>query len=237
MTEVRHRVDQWIVSEQPSRKRPVGTPGSVTRRIRAPDRPRAERAIREFLDALGFDVDDPALSTSSARVTEAYTEILTAGYATTPIEALGSGFPVEDPGPVSALSVPILFVCPHHLLPAQGRAHVAFLPRHRVPGLSRVTRLLDVLGRRLVLQEDLTRQVVDALVEGLDVVGAVCVIEARHGCVAVEDFARRDAVFRTRAAVGDAETIASLDAEIGANLDRTWSTSASEPPARAPDSK
>lgn len=209
----------------------------MTERARAPDRARAERAIHDFLDALGFDPDDPALATSPARVVEAYLDILTRGYETTPEDALGEGFPVPDSGPVSALAVPLQFVCPHHLLPAQGIAHVAFQPGERVPGLSRVTRMIDVLGHRLVLQEDLTRQIAEVLVRGLDATAAVCVIEARHGCVAVEDFARRDTVFMTRAAEGAPDIIASLDAEIGARLNQTWSTSASEPPARAPDSK
>lgn len=206
-------------------------------RPRAVDIEGANQAVRDLLHALGFDESDPALGTSPARVTEAFSRVLTSGYDTDPIEALGSGFPVANSNPVVAQNIPLLFVCPHHLMPAQGYVQIAFVPKARVPGLSRLTRLVDTLGRRLVLQEDLAQDIVDTLKAGLDVTAALVRIDARHTCVALEDFARRDAVFVTRASVGSARLVSSLASQIGDRVAPFWSTSASEPPVGAHTSR
>lgn len=211
--------------------------GSVRARTRAVDRPRAEAAVRDLLAGLGFDPEDPALATSPARVVEAFVDVLTTGYSQSPEAALGAGFPVEADNPVIARAIPLQFVCPHHLMPARGLAHVGFVPRGRVPGLSRLTRLVDAVSRRLVLQEDIAAGIVEALAAALDVEAAVAVVEARHTCVAVEDFARADTTFVTRAERGPAARIASLDALLFGTVSAPWSTSASEPPAAPPGSK
>ncbi len=213
------------------RRKPVS--GSVRARPAEVDPKKAQAAVRDLFFALGFDPDDPALATSPARVTDAYSKVLTSGYDVKPVEALGSGFPIDNPNPVVAQDIPLLFVCPHHLMPAQGFVHIAFIPNERVPGLSRLTRLVDTLGRRLVLQEDLTQDIVDTLKEALDVKAALVRVHARHTCVALEDFARRDAVFVTRASVGPARLVSSLASQIDDRVAPFWSTSASEPPAEA----
>lgn len=237
------RDDRKSVSREGGDPSPPVASGSVRRRARPVDRARAEAAVRELLEALGFDSEDPALATSPARVTEAFADALTAGYATAPVDALGEGFPVQADHPVVATDIPLLFVCPHHLMPARGLAHVAFLPAGRVPGLSRLTRLVDAVGRRLVLQEDIAPDIVGALSDGLGVQAAVARIEAVHTCVAIEDFARRDAVFVTEASQGPAALVADLAARLprtrlgphtppsSGSVPAPWSTSASEPPA------
>ena len=186
---------------------------------------------------MGLDPSHPALRETPRRTAEAFVRVLTGGYDESPADALGGGFPIGGPGSVLALDIPLFFMCPHHLLPAKGRAHVAFLPRARAPGLGRIARLVDVLGRRLVLQEDLTRDIARALVEHGGGTAAGAIVEAQHGCVAVEDFARRDTVFRTRAAVGPARAVASLDAEIGASLAAPWPTSVSARPTESTASR
>lgn len=211
--------------------------GSVRRRTRPLDAAKAQAAVCDLLEALGFDSSDPALASTPARVTEAYATVLTAGYETAPATALGSGFPVSNHNPVLALDIPLLFVCPHHLMPAQGFVSIGFVPNERVPGLSRLTRLVDALGRRLVLQEDLTQDIVDALQAQLQVTAAVAEVRARHTCVALEDFARREAVFVTRACLGEDSVVSSLNSQISARLSPVWSTSASEPQVSAPASK
>jgi GTP cyclohydrolase I len=203
----------------------------VSARASAPDQPRAEQAVRDLLGALGLDPDHPALEETPRRTAEAFLGVLTGGYAEDPLAALGKGFPAKSRTPLVAIDVPLMFTCPHHLMPARGRAHVALLPRDRVPGLSRIARLVDVLGHRLVLQEDLTADIVEALQAGLGVLAAVAVVEARHTCVAIEDLARCETVFRTRARAGSAASCASLEAEIDASLRSPWPTSASEPTA------
>ncbi len=211
--------------------------GSVRSRTKPLDPSKAQAAVRDLLEALGFDPDDPALSSTPARVTEAYAKVLTAGYETAPGTALGAGFPIANHNPVLALDIPLLFVCPHHLMPAQGFVSIGFVPDGRVPGLSRLTRLVDALGRRLVLQEDLTQDIVDALSDQLQVTAAVAEVHARHTCVALEDFARREAVFVTRASLGADDLVSSLSSQISARLSPVWSTSASEPQVKAPASK
>ncbi|MCA9554802.1 MAG: GTP cyclohydrolase I [Myxococcales bacterium] len=192
--------------------------GSVLGRRHPPDLPRAEAAVRDLLEALGFDPRDPALATTPSRVAEAFARGLTAGYEADPQAVLGAGFPVQHPNPVVALGIPLLFVCPHHLMPARGVVHLAFLPKDRVPGLSRITALVDALGRRLVLQEDLTQHLAETLMKGIGARAAVAVVEATHTCVAAEDLARRDAVFRTQATVGPKAAVAELVRQVEAGL-------------------
>jgi GTP cyclohydrolase IA len=201
------------------------------------DPARAAKALREFLRALGFDAKDPALATTPETAATAFAERLLDGYRMTPGEALGAGFPVKNSGSIVATRIPLMFVCPHHLMPAQGVAHVAFVPRGRVPGLGRIAKLCDTLAHRLILQEDLTGAIAHALADHLDAEAALAIVEARHLCVAIEDPARRDTIFRTRAAVGSEEVIASLASEIDASLASSWPTSASKPPSRTRDSK
>jgi GTP cyclohydrolase I len=208
----------------------------ASRRRRA-DLARAEAAVRELLAALGIDPTDPAFAIAPATASRAYAERLLDGYASTADDALGRGYPVERSDAVIATRIPLLFVCPHHLMPAQGEAHVAFIPRGRVPGFGRIARLCDVLGHRLVLQEDLTHAIVRALRDHLDVEAALAIVEARHLCVALEDFARRNTTFRTRAALGSREAIASLAHEIDASLGTSWPTSSSKPHSSRRSSK
>lgn len=172
--------------------------------------------MRELLDALGVDTRDPTFATTPRTTARAYAEILLAGMREDPLAALGRGFPVgaRGRGVVVAAHLPLLFVCPHHLMPARGEAHVAFLPNERVPGLSRIGRLVDALSRRLVLQEELAGDITEALVRGLSVRAAAVVLEAEHTCVAIEDHARREARFFTRSSVGPAELVARLDRDL-----------------------
>ena len=211
--------------------------GSVRARSRAPDREAVEQAVSNLLAALGFDPADPALETTPARRAEALIDVLTGGYETTPEDALGRGFPAGGDGPVVATNIPLLFVCPHHLTVARGEAHVAFAPTERVPGLARIARLVDVLGRRLVLQEDLTDDIAEALHAALDAKAAVAIVEATHGCVAIENLACRDTLFTTRASRGPDALVASMVQLIGDTLRASWSTSASEPATDPPESK
>jgi GTP cyclohydrolase I len=208
------------------------TSGSIKDAARAPDREGAEAAIRSLLTALGLDPDHPALAETPERTAGAYLDRLASGYRTSPADALGRGFPVSSQDPVVATRLPVMFLCPHHLMPAKGEVHLAFVPKDRVPGLARIARLVDALAHRLVLQEDLGRWIVEALAEHLEVRAAVAIVEARHTCVAVEDFARSETSFRTRATHGAQKLVASLEAQIDASLASAWATSASEPPTR-----
>ncbi|MCB9652944.1 MAG: GTP cyclohydrolase I [Deltaproteobacteria bacterium] len=206
-------------------------------RPRTPDRVRAEDAVRALIDALGFDVETPELRDTPGRVVNAFLETLIAGYDTSASVAVGKGFPREHAAPIVSTGIPLSFTCPHHLMIAQGHVHIAFLPGGVVPGLSRLFRLVDALSRRLILQEDLTQDIVDALRADVRAKAAYVSIEARHGCIAVEDPKRRDAVIRTTANFGTPRNVESLRREIDATLGGPWKTSASGAPSQSPTSK
>jgi GTP cyclohydrolase I len=101
-------------------------------------------------------------------------------------------------------------MCPHHLLPSRGVAHVAYLPGARVVGFGQLARLVDCLAHRLVLEEDLARQVATALVEHLGARGAACVLDAEHLCLSVRGERRREARAHAQCFVGALEDDARL---------------------------
>ncbi|MBK8012043.1 MAG: GTP cyclohydrolase I [Deltaproteobacteria bacterium] len=212
-------------------------PGRAIPRVRAPDRARAEDALRAFLDALGFDPADVELRDTPTRVTRAFIEVLTAGYAQDGLGVLGSGFTSQHRGSVVSTRIPLVFTCPHHLMMAHGQAHLAFLPNGKIPGLARLFRLVDAMSHRLILQEDLTHEISDALREMLSATAAVVVIEAKHGCIAVEDLARKDTIIRTTSSFGARRNVESLQHEIDVTLFEPWKTSASDAPSPSHGSK
>ncbi len=184
-----------------------------------PDRARAAAAFRELLAAFGLESSgDPNLRDTAERCADAWADTLMAGYFVDPDASLGETYPSRADGPVVIVGIPLLSMCPHHLLPMLGHAHVAFVPEGRVPGFGAVPRLIDAYARRLVLQEDLTHDIAVGLARALGVASAACVVEARHSCVAVTAPAQRDAHFRTSASVGPAETGALLLGQIDASL-------------------
>jgi len=170
--------------------------------------------MRDFLDALGVDRTDPHLAETPARVVSAWSEVLIEGYRRDPVEALGDTFPAPSQGAVVVRGIPLISMCPHHLLPLVGEAHLAFLPRARLPGFGRLASFVDALAHRLVLQEALTQSIAETLHRAIDARATCVVIEARHLCVAVTDPGRQRAVFRTSATLGrgSASLLAQIDA-------------------------
>lgn len=154
----------------------------------APDPERMQRAIREFLDAAGLDLSDTHLAQTPERVAEAWIDEFIDGYRITATEALGETFPapagsVGDLVVVSGLRFHSM--CPHHLLPYQGTAHVAYVPRERIVGFGRLGVLVNAYAHRLILQEELARNVATALVDVLGAAGAACIVDAEHACMRV----------------------------------------------------
>jgi GTP cyclohydrolase I len=151
------------------------------------DRPRAERAVRELLLALGFDPDtEPELADTPARVATAYGEELLRGYRSDLPELIARGSErVEGPLPDAVVveGIRVVTVCPHHLMTGEGQATVAYLPGERLLGLGTVARVVDVVSRRLVLQEKIAGEVVDALMQHAGARGAFCRIQLRHACL------------------------------------------------------
>lgn len=163
--------------------------GRVLRAARAgPSRAAAEDAVERFLDALGLPAavrGAEDLRGTPARVAEAWLEDLVDGYGRDPAALLAGALPSEGRDLVAVTGIDYHSVCPHHLLPSRGVAHVGYVPGGKVVGFGQIVKLVDALGHRLVLEEDLARQIADALVRHVGARGAACVLEAEQLCMTV----------------------------------------------------
>jgi GTP cyclohydrolase I len=148
------------------------------------DVPRIERAVREILLAVGEDPDREGLLKTPNRVARAYGELM-AGLADEPKRHLKTVFHEQYDEVVLLRDIPFHSLCEHHLLPFTGRAHVAYLPDGKVVGLSKLARLVEGYARRPQVQERLTTQIADAIMDELSPIGAACIVEAVHTCMTI----------------------------------------------------
>ncbi|HEY6098780.1 MAG TPA: GTP cyclohydrolase I [Anaeromyxobacter sp.] len=165
----------------------------------------AAEAVARFLDALGLPPEvrgDADLADTPRRVAEAWLGDLVDGYGKEPAEILAATLPSRSRDLVAVTGIDFHSVCPHHLLPSRGVAHVAYLPGGKVVGFGQLVRLVDALAHRLVLQEDLARQIADALVLHLGARGAACVLEAEQLCMTVRGEKRAGARAHAEAFAG-----------------------------------
>jgi GTP cyclohydrolase I len=155
------------------------------------DQPRIEAAVRELLAAIGEDPDRDGLRATPGRVARSYAEIY-AGIGVSPEAVLSTTFELGHDELVIVRDIDVYSMCEHHLLPFHGVAHVGYIPARsgRVTGLSKLARLVDVYARRPQVQERMTGQVADALVEHLDPRGVLVVVEAEHLCMAMRGVRR-----------------------------------------------
>ena len=150
---------------------------------KAEEVPQIAAEVRRILDRIGEDAGRPGLRRTPARVEAAY-GFLTRGYRTTPQEAVGNGvFEEAHESMILVRDIELYSLCEHHLLPFFGRAHVAYVPDGRILGLSKLPRIVDVFARRLQVQERMTDQIADAVMEILRPRGAGVVVEAAHLCM------------------------------------------------------
>ncbi len=148
-----------------------------------PDGAAPEALIRGLLEALGEDPAREGLLKTPARVV-ASLRYLTEGYTQDVDAVLGDAFFTEAYDEMVVVrDIEVFSLCEHHLLPFFGRAHVAYLPRERIVGLSKIPRLVDLFARRLQVQERLTTQIAETLMDKLDPLGVAVVVEARHLCM------------------------------------------------------
>jgi GTP cyclohydrolase I len=150
------------------------------------DQARVEAAVRELLLAVGEDPDRPGLQETPARVARAYAETF-AGLGQDPADVLATTFDEDHDELVLVRDIPMYSTCEHHLVPFHGAAHLGYIPGEdgRVTGLSKLARLVDLYARRPQVQERMTRQIADAMVEGLKPRGVLVVVEAEHLCMAM----------------------------------------------------
>ncbi len=146
------------------------------------DREKIEAAIRNILEAIGEDPQREGLVGTPRRVADMYEEVF-AGLATDPGEYLSVGFEEQHKEMVILRDIPFTAMCEHHLLPFTGKAHVGYIPAGRIVGLSKLARVVEGFARRPQLQERLTSQIADTIVEAINPTGVGVVIEAQHFCM------------------------------------------------------
>jgi GTP cyclohydrolase IA len=148
------------------------------------DHPRAEAAVRELLIAIGEDPEREGLRDTPARVARAYAE-LTAGLRMEPRDVLTTTFDIGHDEMVLVRDIELWSMCEHHLVPFTGVAHVGYIPAEsgKITGLSKLARLVDLYAKRPQVQERMTTQIADSLMELLEARGVIVVIEAEHLCM------------------------------------------------------
>ncbi|MDF2742922.1 MAG: cyclohydrolase [Actinomycetia bacterium] len=170
---------------------------------RAFDQDKVERGVRLLLDGIGEDLDRDGLRDTPARVARMYEEI-TSGLRQDPTQVLHAVFEEGHDEMIMIRDIPMASLCEHHLVPFIGKAHVAYIPNEqgRITGLSKLARLVDGLARRPQVQERLTAQIADAMVERLEPRGALVVIEAEHLCMSMRGVRKPGAITVTSAVRG-----------------------------------
>ncbi|MDX1691073.1 MAG: GTP cyclohydrolase I FolE [Acidimicrobiia bacterium] len=165
--------------------------------------PAFEATVRTQLDLIGEDVDREGLSRTPLRVAKAM-DFLTSGYSTTLDEVVNNavfdGEGAEEM--VVVKDVEFYSLCEHHMLPFFGTAAVAYLPNEKIIGLSKVARIVDLFGRRLQVQERLTNQIADAMIEVLDPHGVAVVMEGSHFCMMMRGVQKQGSAMVTSAMRG-----------------------------------
>jgi GTP cyclohydrolase IA len=179
-----------------------------------------EEAVRRILAEIGEDPGRQGLVGTPERVHRMYIE-LTAGYHVDPERLInGAIFDVDYSEMVIVKDVPFYSLCEHHLLPFFGSASVAYIPRGRVLGLSKIPRIVEMYARRLQVQERLTQQIADFLQERLQPQGVGVVIEATHLCAVMRGIRKPGTVMTTSAVLGLFRTRDRTRAEFLAHLER-----------------
>ena len=146
------------------------------------DKERIAAAAREILEAIGEDPEREGLRRTPQRIAEMCAELF-AGLAMDPLEMLRTSFEERHEDLVVLRDIPFHSICEHHLLPFFGSVHVGYIPNGRVAGLSKIARVVDAFAWRPQLQERLTSQVADCVLEALNPGGVAVVVEAEHLCL------------------------------------------------------
>jgi len=160
------------------------------------------QAVFEIIKAVGEDPEREGLQNTPARVSRMYAELLS-GYAADPQKIVnGALFNINYDEMVLVRDIEFYSLCEHHMLPFLGRAHVAYLPKGKVIGLSKIPRIVDMYARRLQVQERMTRQIADLLQQTLEPQGVAVVVEAVHMCSMMRGVKKHDARMTTSAMHG-----------------------------------
>ena len=164
---------------------------------------RAEDLVREFLALLGEDPEREGLVRTPERVARAF-GFLTEGYRKDVDELFNDAyFDEEYDEMVLVKDIEFYSLCEHHLLPFFGKVHVAYLPRRKIVGLSKIPRLVDLFARRLQVQERMTKQIAEMMMERLEPLGVAVVVEARHLCMVMRGVEKQHSTMTTSHMLGN----------------------------------
>jgi GTP cyclohydrolase I len=178
------------------------------------------KSVHAILAAIGEDPDREGLIRTPNRVAKMYDELLS-GYRTDPIELVnGAVFEVKYDEVVIVRDIEFYSLCEHHMLPFIGRAHVAYIPNNCVIGLSKIPRIVDMFARRLQVQERMTHQIADFLMELLHPGGVAVVLEAMHMCSMIRGVKKHDARMTTSTMLGSFRTNMATRMEFLDNISR-----------------
>ena len=165
-----------------------------------------EEAVYQILGAIGEDPARQGLERTPLRVAKAYAE-LTAGYQIDPKALINDAvFDVEYNEMVLVKNIDYFSLCEHHMLPFYGRAHVAYIPKGRVIGLSKIPRIVEMFARRLQVQERMTQEIAQFLEDTLQPYGVAVVVEGQHLCAAMRGVRKANARMTTSAMLGNFNT-------------------------------
>lgn len=166
------------------------------------DLPAITNSVREILRAIGEDPEREGLVRTPDRVARAYQEIL-GGYNTDPVQLVnGALFTVDYDEMVIVKDIEYYSLCEHHMLPFFGKAHVAYVPKGKVLGLSKIPRIVDMFAHRLQVQERMTQQIAEFIQEVIDPWGVGVVIDGQHLCMMMRGIKKEQAKMTTSAMLG-----------------------------------
>jgi GTP cyclohydrolase I len=161
-----------------------------------------EEHIRSILKTIGEDPDREGLLRTPQRVSQAL-KFLTQGYSMDPEKVINDALFTEDyEEMIVQKDIDFYSLCEHHMLPFFGKAHVAYIPHHKIVGISKLARLVDVYSRRLQVQERLTNQIATIIMEKLDALGVAVVIEAEHLCMRMRGIQKQNSLVITSTLLG-----------------------------------
>jgi GTP cyclohydrolase I len=161
-----------------------------------------EESWAKIIESIGEDLERPGLVDTPKRAAKAF-EFLTRGYKQSVEEVVNEAlFPSQSSEMILVQDVEMYSLCEHHLLPFIGKCHVAYIPTGKVLGLSKVARIVDVFARRLQIQESLTTQVAETIMDVTNAQGVGVIIEAQHMCMMMRGVEKQNSVMKTSAMLG-----------------------------------
>ena len=161
-----------------------------------------EESWAKIIESIGEDLERPGLVDTPRRAAKAF-QFLTQGYQQSVEEVVNEAlFPSESSEMILVQDVEMYSLCEHHMLPFIGKCHVAYIPTGKVLGLSKVARIVDVFARRLQIQESLTSQIAQTIMEVTDAQGVGVIIEAQHMCMMMRGVEKQNSLMKTSAMLG-----------------------------------